>query len=234
MKTRLFVLFLLIGISFSFAQTSFQQNYIEVRGNAEMEVAPDIVLLKLIIRETMDGRTKLKIDQLEAQLLKILRKVQIPEENLKVEKMAGIQEKIRRKQTDLMSSKSYLLKVTNLDKLDDLQYELDKIAGLSMGLAGFENSKLEEFKDELYIKAMKNAKHKATVLLGALNQQPGNILYVNEGYLNVPIYRTASPQLLLKAEAGFSDNNVAMQEMDIKFEVRVRFEILTIMDSQSH
>ena len=232
MKAKLLILFLFLGITLSFAQSIPQQNYIEVRGNAEMEVAPDVVLLKLVIRETMDGRTKLKIDQLEAQLLKILRKVQIPEENLKVEKMAGIQEKIRRKQTDLMSSKSYILKVTNLDKLDDLQYELDKIAGLNMALAGFENSKLEELKDELYVKAMKNAKHKASILLGALDQQPGAIIYVNEGYLNVPIYRTASPQLLMKSEDAFSDNNVAMQEMEIKFEVRVRFDIMKTSGSK--
>lgn len=59
-----------------------EQPFIEVNGSAEMEVVPDEIFIRITLRERMEGKDKISIDQQEADMKSRLQSAGIDLNNL--------------------------------------------------------------------------------------------------------------------------------------------------------
>ena len=57
---------------------------------------------------------------------------------------------------------------------------LDEVKAENAYISRLDHSKMDDFKKEVKIKAVKNAKEKANYLLGAVGEKTGKILFIQE------------------------------------------------------
>jgi hypothetical protein len=62
---------------------------IEVTGEAEMEVTPNEISFRITLKEYLDGRKKVEMDELESQLVKSIKSEGFSESDLTVEGIYG-------------------------------------------------------------------------------------------------------------------------------------------------
>ena len=138
---------------------------IEVNGSAEQEVLPDEIFVNITLREYFkdkDNKNKVDIMALEKQLQKAVEEAGISKENFTIGAMNGYREWWgRKKPTTFLESKSYILKVPNLYKIDGVVSRVDDKGVPSTNIERYEFSKIEQLRKEIKIKALQVAKAKA-------------------------------------------------------------------------
>lgn len=80
------LVFLTFGL---YAQTVDLRRKIEVNGSAETEVTPDIIYVAISLREYMENKKKVNIDDLERQLQSAVLKSGIPKENFMINNISA-------------------------------------------------------------------------------------------------------------------------------------------------
>jgi len=167
--------------------------YIEVTGTAEKEVVPDEIFISISLKERQDGKEKHSIEQQESAMKQGLTSIGIDLKDLSLSDATSDYVRVKIAKRDVISTSDYLLKVNNaatlgkvFEKLDELKIEDAKIARVS-------HSRIEEFRKEVKILAIKAAKDKADYLLNAIGEKTGKPLVIME---NRPdIYTTANAQV---------------------------------------
>src|ERR1700749_949324 len=91
------------------AQSVDLRRKIEVSGVAEQEVTPDIINVSISLKEYMDGKTKITINDLEGQLKKALADAGVPKEDFMVNNLLGYKDYYQRKRSeeDFLAGKQY-------------------------------------------------------------------------------------------------------------------------------
>jgi uncharacterized protein len=208
---------------------------IEVNGSAEQEVLPDEIFVNITLREYFkdkDNKNKIDIMVLEKQLQKAVDDAGIPKENFTIGAMNGYREWWgKKKPTTFLESKSYILKVPNLYKIDGIIARVDDKGVASTNIDRYEFSKIEQLRKEIKIKALQAAKAKAQYLLEGIGEQLGeaiDIIEIDNGYQNPqPIYsnmmmRTAAaPQM---ADA-MPESTIDVQKIKVRYEIKAVFKI---------
>eukprot|EP01136_Pigoraptor_vietnamica_P038596 Opistho-1_new@108159 len=124
-----------------------QPKKIEVTGSAEQEVLPDEIYVSITLREYFkDNNNKNKVDimVLEKQLQKAVEEAGIAKENFSVGDINGYREWFgKKKPTTFLESKSYIVKVANLYKIDGIIARVDDKGVASTNISRFEYSKIE-------------------------------------------------------------------------------------------
>ena len=121
MKKTVLLLVLFLGtLALGMAQSKendfLDQPYIEVTGTAMMEVVPDEIYVKIILREK-DQRGKTELEQQEKKLYQTLQKVGIDvKKDLAVRNMAGNRYKL--KSGAMKLRKEYVLLLHDVNTLD--------------------------------------------------------------------------------------------------------------------
>jgi hypothetical protein len=163
------------------AQDASQSSpYIEVSGTSEMDVVPDELFITITLMERMEGKEKITIDKQETDLKKNLKELNIDLANLTLNNANADYRTVRRKDKDVMISKSYVLKVSNTEALSKVYERLDKMNAYDAYISKYTCSKIQEFQKENRIKAIKAAQDKATYLLVAIGQQAGQPIQITE------------------------------------------------------
>jgi len=234
MKKILASCFLLLAIHSVIAQTSTQK-FITVTGTAEMEVVPDEIYFRVTLREFIKDKNKVLIDSLEKELSKAVAASGVPKENFMIEQVYG--ERWRRKKTkiaELYSSKVYIIKVSEPSKMDDILDKVNAESIESVEIKNFSHSKIQEYKKQLKIEAIKVAKTKAGYLLDAIGEQLGGALEVTENdasytpYYHVAQYsnsRLGSVERASYSDSDYADQSIGFQKIKLKFQVTVKFAI---------
>lgn len=237
MKNLILIVFVAFTLS-SFAQSGeknfIDQNYIEVTGNAELEVVPDEIYLKIVIDEK-DFKGKQNLQELEKSMLEALSKVGIDiSKQLTIKDMASNFQKYWLKGTEINSVKEYQLKVESAKIAGQVIRELESLGISNISVEKIDHSKMQELKTEVKIMAIKAAKEKAASLTNAINQKIGKAIYIQE--LNNQVYRALQGKLAAASNIvvrgyGYADKQ-EMEQPDIEFEkikleysILVRFEI---------
>jgi len=181
--TTILIVSLLLLSTSAFPQKQgdqLEKPYIEVTGTAEKEVIPDEIFIAISLLERQDGKEKKSIEQQEEQLKKGLQEIGIDLKNLSLSDASSDYVRIKVSKRDVISKTDYLLKVSSatqvgkvFEKLDELKIEEAKIAYVS-------HTKMEEFRKEVKIQAIKAAKEKADYLLAAIGEQAGKPLVILE------------------------------------------------------
>lgn len=222
----LFVLLTTLSLT-AFGQTgNTRVHSIEVKGSSEIEITPDEIFVRITLKEYKKGGSKEDMNALESGLVKAVKKLDIPAENLTVENIYGYNWDWRkRKADDFLGSKSFILKVSDLKKMNDLVDLLDPEGLNNMNIQSYSHSNIEDYRKQVKIGAMKAAKEKATYLLECLDAKLGKILEVQEidyGYQG-PMMR--SNMTLMAEDAGGYKSEVEFMQIKVRAEMRVVFEI---------
>ena len=229
MKKLLFPLLMLGMVLGTAAQQPDLRRKIEVSGTAEMEVTPDIIYIGISLREYMDGKKKVEIEDLERQLQSAVLKAGIAKENFAINNISAYNYVWdRKKNPDFLASKQYRIKVSDLHKWNQIINSVDSRGVQYSNIDGYDHSKIEEFKKELKIKALKQAREKAVYLAEAIAEKVGPALEINESgneYYPQAMYRAP---MLMKSESVM--DTAPMPEIDFKkiklsYQMRAVFEL---------
>lgn len=217
----------------AFAQDQeVKQRFIEVQGSSKIEVTPDIVYFSLLLAD--NPKENIKLEKQEIELAKILKKYGVPSENLTIDKLSGIRQKVSFwGGKEVVNSKTYQLKLTNLSNTDKIVEELSDIKISSIALAKVESSRIEEFKLAACESAAKNAKEKAAAFAKGMGATALSALTVYEQNLFVSGEEEEyQPRMLMMAKAYNDESSRAEAEPQqafknivVKCSVRVKVEI---------
>ena len=206
---------------------------IEVTGSAEQEVLPDEIFVTVSLREYFkekDGKNKVDIMVLEKQLQKAVEEAGIPKENFTIGAINGYREWWgKKKPTTFLESKSYILKVPNLYKIDGIISKVDEKGVAFTNIDRYEFSKIEQLRKEIKIKALQAAKEKAKFLLEGIGEQMGEVLEIIEidnGYNPQPMphMMMRSAKMDVSADA-MPESTIDVQKIKVRYEMKASFRI---------
>ena len=207
---------------------------IEVTGSAEQEVLPDEIFVTVSLREYFkdkDNKNKIDIMVLEKQLQKAVEEAGIPKENFTIGTISGNREWWgKKKPTTFLESKSYIIKVPNLYKIDGIISKVDDKGIAFTNIDRYEFSKIEQLRKEIKIKALQAAKEKAKYLLEGIGEQMGealDIIEIDQSYSPQPVYsnmmmRSARVEV---ASDVMPESNVDVQKIKVRYEMKASFRI---------
>jgi uncharacterized protein YggE len=229
-KLLVFAFVTLISVS-AMAQQVDLRKKITVSGTAETEVTPDIIYLSISLKEYLkDGNSKKKVDitELEKQLYNAIQTAGIPKENLMINSLSSFNTAPEKKKNpDFLVSKQYRLKVTDLNKWNEIIGSIDPKGVAYTNIESYDYSKIEALKKELKIKALQAAKTKATYLVEALGNQLGNVIDIQEqGNENFPVYQRVSGMMM---KSAMTEDASAAPEIDFK-KIKLSYVMNTVFE----
>lgn len=206
---------------------------ITVSGSAETEVTPDIIYLSISLKEYFkdnNNKKRVEITELENQLYKAVLKAGIAKEDLMINNISSYSYSTEKKKNpDFLASKQYRLKVTDLNKWNEIIGSVDSKGVAYTNIDSYDYSKIEDLKKELKIKALLAAKAKATYMVEALGDKLGSVIDIqdlnNESYMQ-PVYRN----YMMKASADMAGAEAApAAEIDFK-KIKLNFVVNTVFE----
>ena len=185
MKKLTAILLFIVSITLANAQIITNENIRKVatRGYAEKEVTPDIVYLSINLREYfIDGNLKKKvsIESLEKQLFEAAMSIGVKKENFTIQNIYSFSQQVKKKSSELLQSRQYRIKVTNLNGLNNLMDKVDPQGVQSMSISGYDYSNKREIEKELKTAAVKDARANALILVTADCQSLGMVLSITD------------------------------------------------------
>lgn len=153
---------------------------IEVTGSAETLVTPNEFTFKITLSERLEKKEKVTIDQQEKRLKEELAKAGIDvQKDLTVFDLSSSYVSKKRR-ADVLASKDYRLKLTDIAKIEKLQEIADDLNITRLDLIDSTHSELTRLRKETKMEAVKAAKAKAEYMLGAIGERVGKIVFVQE------------------------------------------------------
>jgi len=213
----------------SYSQTMDTRRKIEVLGSAEAEVTPDIIYVNISLKEYLVGNTKKKvaIGDLERQLQTAVISAGIPKENFMINNISSYNwDWTDKKNTDFLAKKQYKIKVTDLSKVNQLISAVDPKGVEYSGIESYDYSKIETLKKELKVKALQNAKDKASYLVESIGEKLGNsieIKEINDEYYPTPRYASRAMNMMASEAAPLPD--IDFKKIKLKYQMNTVFEV---------
>jgi uncharacterized protein YggE len=222
----------LFSLSASAQQVDLRKK-ISVSGSSEIEVTPDIIYLSISLKEYLkDNNSKKKVDitTLENQLFAAVQKAGLDKDNLTINNLSSYNYATEKKKNpDFLASKQYRLKVTDLNKWNDIIGAVDPKGVAYTNIESYDYSKIETLKKDLKVKALQAAKAKATYLVEALGDKLGSVIDIqevnNEQYPQ-PMYRTS---MMMKSSMADSGAEAAPAEIDFK-KIKLSYTMNTVFE----
>ena len=208
--------------------------YIEVTGTSETEISPDEIYITITLLERSENKEKLSIDKQEKDLKQEIKDLGIDMSNLLLSDANADYQKLRKSKKDVIISKTYVLKVNSADMLGKVYDKLDKINAYDAYISKVSNSKMDQYKKENRIKAIKAAKDKVDYLLAAINLT-GKAMQITETDNNMyqpyqnNLYHSAKMMtantLSVEADTGV-ESEMGFKKIKITNSFLVRYEIV--------
>jgi len=201
MKTKILLIFLLELALYRviFGQTKTPDfPYIEVTGNAELSVVPDEITIAIKIKERFKNKEKVTIKQQEDSLKYYIAKEDLDLNNLSLSNSNSDYVQISWSRKATLTETNYLFKASDAVQVAKIFQIAEKFMLYDASIVKINHSKLEDFKNEVRIKAIKNAKDKADQMLTAIGFQAGRPWIVEETSPDSRITRTEWSQMACK------------------------------------
>ena len=198
------------------------QPYIEVSGQAEVEVVPD----KIYVQITIDGDSKGQETVLQQEKEMVQRFDAL---GIDVEKKLVVQELFNSalKSDKVTTFKMYRLEVNSATQLAHVFQALQAIGIAQAEIESVDISNKEELIQQIRAEAAKNARKNALVLANALGQELGKALYVQDYSTSPYEYMNMSTRDYAIAEVREVVAEAApvleFQKVTLNSSVRVRF-----------
>ena len=229
-KKFILAIFAISISAIGFAQTNADR-IIEVKGSAEMEVEPDEITFNIGIeeywkeefekrKEFKDYKTKIPLAEIEDALIKDLRKVGIPKDDIVVKNMGNYW---RHRGKEFLYSKQFQVKITDLSKVNELTKIVDSKGIKYMNIGKLNHSNMDELKKQVKINALKAAQKKASYLLESIGEELGEVFSISElsDSYNRPMYANT---MMRAADAG-QESISQVQNIKLSYQVTAKFRI---------
>lgn len=209
-----------------------QQPIIEVTGSAELEIIPDEIHVSVTLREYLIDRKKVLITEIEKEFRSTLDKLKIDAKQVSLESVYGNYDYDYKtnKRGEFLNAKVYRIKFADLEKYNQLVTMLDKKGIENVYISSTSHSKIEEYRRQVKVEALKAAKAKADLMLQALNKKTGEVMLVRERDNNMgyPMpYLKAQSNMAMESDAANAPSEpIEMQKIKIRYEVEAHFIII--------
>lgn len=213
----------------SYAQnnSNSDKNYIEITGKATLETTPDEIYVGIVISEK-DNKGKVSVEQQQSAMFKALTAAGINvEKDLEVQDFSADLQTYLLKKNSPVSTKSYQLKVANVETLDKVFQALTKIGISDININRTDISNMEQLQQNLAVQAAKNAHESAKLLAAAVGQKVGKAIYIQDYGYNARPY----PMVMMAKSAAFDQENgesalqLQFQKSKIEHSVLIRFAL---------
>jgi len=228
-KLVLIIMFFCITITGFGQQKNFiDENYIEVTGSAEMEVVPDEIYLQVFIKEKDDKR-KIALEELEKKMFDQLTKAGVDvEKDVSISNMMSYLNYRWLRENNIRSGKKYQILAHDAATVEKIYQLLNDIEISNIDIVSMNHSKIEEFRREIKINALKAAKEKASDLAEAIGQKVGKAIHITETPDNH--YKHSNSNLssnsFLNSYRGVRQESKSKGGAQIEFEkIRICYEI---------
>ena len=208
---------------------------ITVNGSAEMEIVPDEIYVQVYLKEyEKKGSGKIGIDKIRQDFLTAVRSLGLPDTAISISAYDANNYnpwwRKKNKKEELYASITYQVKLRNTAQVDQLVDKLDDNATQNFYISRVTHSKMEEFRKNLKIQAVKAARDKAQYLADAVNEKVGVAVTINEpNEYHQPYYGDMASNRMMKAEmsqSAPSDQPQAdFKKMKLRYDVNVVFEL---------
>lgn len=192
---------------------------VATRGFAEREVTPDIIYLSISLKEYyQDGNSKKKvaIDALEKQLFDAAMKYGVKKEDFTIQNIYSYNTERKKKNNELLQSRQYRLKVTDLKNLNAMMDEVDAQGLQSTNISGYDHTQKKAIEKELKTAAVKDARINAEILAAADGGNVGKAIMINDNSsLNWNDIMPQPRAYAMKSATLESDNMAAGNGLDI-------------------
>ncbi|MBX2922993.1 MAG: SIMPL domain-containing protein [Chitinophagaceae bacterium] len=211
---------------------------IQVTGSAEMEVVPDEIFVQVDLREyEKKGAGKIAIEIIKKKFLEACIAAGIAEADISVTSYQGFDRQYwlnkKKKNPDMMAGISYIIKFASTAKIDALVEKLDDEATQGFFITNTSHSKIEEFRRQLKIQAVKAAKEKAIYLSEAIGEKAGVAVTIQEpvDHSVVPVFKNlAASNVMLRGLEAY-DNSQSEPSVDFK-KIKLKFEVSAVFALQ--
>ncbi|MER3465417.1 MAG: hypothetical protein C4329_14425 [Chitinophagaceae bacterium] len=237
MKKFLVMSTMLLAMTQVFAQTIVVNPYprtITVNGSAEMEIVPDEIYVQVVLKEyDKKGTGKITIDRIRQDFLTAVRSLGLPDSSVSVAAYDGYNGnpwlRKKNKKEELYASISYQVKLRNTAQIDQLVDRLDDNASQNFYIQSVSHSRINEFRKNLKIQAVKAAKDKAEYLAGAANERIGVAVTINEPneYFQQPYYAMANR--MMKAEVADAAAPQEQPQADYK-KIKIKYDVTAVFE----
>lgn len=205
-------------------------NYIEVTGKAEMEITPDKIYIQIQLSEK-DDKNKLTITDRENQMFKKLEEIGVDlSKDLVIKDISSNFKFYFLSKSDIFLTKEYQILVRDGKMASRIFLELEKIGVSNISIEKLDNSRIEEYRKETKVNAIKAARDKAELLIQSIDQEIGRAIYIMEldnviGYAsgaanNIRIRGVSS---LYKSRS--SGLEVDFEKIKLEYSILCRFEL---------
>lgn len=233
-KHIFFIIFILISKTV-FGQNGeknfIDQNYIEVTGKAIMEIIPDEIYLKILINEKeFKGKN---LTEVENSMIAKLQEIGIEtKKDLSIKDYSSNFKNYWITKSEIVLIKEYQLLVREAKVAGTVFQELQKLGISNISIDRIENSKIQEYRKEVKINAIKAAQNKASSLAIAINQTIGKAIYIQEfenNYINSLSGKVAGIQVRSANSITSSSNSfepdIEFEKIKLDYSIMVRFEL---------
>lgn len=201
------------------------EDAVQVNGKAEKKVTPDEIYVAVTLR-TGDIKNQ-SVDQLESRMKSELAALGIDvATDLRVTSMANTPQK----RNDVDNRRSYELKVGDVWTLDSVFRMLGGMGVADARVTKVSHSRMEDFRREVRVEAMKNAQETAGVLAEAVGQSVGPAVWIvdNGYYENSPMpvmARAYKGEVAMDSvyEAGTAEQGLDMQDITLTYNIMAKF-----------
>jgi len=155
-----------------------QRPFIEVQGTAEMKVVPDEIYVYVNLKERVENREKITVAVQEEKLLSALKSININSDEVSLASTSSDYVRIKRKSKDVVTQKSYLVKVKDAKGVGDVFEQFDRLEIEDAGISKVYHSKMDSLIKENNKEAIRDAKDKAGYMLSAIGETLGKPVLV--------------------------------------------------------
>jgi uncharacterized protein len=203
--------------------------YIEVIGEAETEVVPDQIYMSIVINEK-DNKGKVVLAQAEKEMMTALKEIGIDtKKDLSVSDMASNFKNYWVKSSEVMTTKEYQLILADAQTAGRVMKGLERCGISNVSITKVANSKIEQLKLDVKIKAVKNAKEKATALAKAIGQTADKALLIEEIEYNNYADERLTGMKIRKASMrtldDIEESDIEFQKIKLSSRVNAKFEL---------
>lgn len=179
-------------------------SYIQVNGRAEKEITPDEFYLSIVINER-DSKGKISVESQQRDMIAALKRLAVNVE--KQLKVANLSSEFFKKNTSVATASAEVAKVWQA---------LDGLGISNVSILKVSHSKIDEYKEQVRVEAMQNAKQSAQTLAGAIGQNVGKCFYIYDSNNNVMPVLYDNMAVMRSAKAGYGEEAAADEPLDFK------------------
>ena len=205
-----------------------------------MEIIPDEIYVQVEMKEYKKKNEKTDLETIKTNFLNTCKELGIPDSLISIAAYEGYNYnywywKKRKKDPDMLAAISYQVKFKESKKMDELIDRLDDEATVNFQIVKTSHSRIQEFRKQLKMQAVKAARDKAVYLTEAINEKLGEAVTITEPeeYAdNLYTQNKTSNILLLEGKArqantiNESDNEaIDFRKLKLKYDVTVLFAL---------